>query len=152
MQFVKQNKTVLLTRRLKELCCVCLCLHPLSLYLFGFSVGEPHGDLRCIQHLVVFAAGYLIQTLLFLYSHPHSTGLLGYYVRSYGEYRLRGKLNPYLGRTYNVVRDIGQIHNSEEIKLMQDYTCIGVPKIVIVEDLVQGCCTLKEGRVERKAF
>lgn len=42
--------------------------------------------------------------------------------------RLRGKLNPYLGRTYNVVRNIEPICNSEQIKMMYDYTCGRISK------------------------
>lgn len=73
---------------------------------------------------------------------------------------MRGKLDPYLAETYMYVfRETGQTHESQQFKVMYDYTCCRHLKRPIFEDLegflagtVQGSYTLKVGEIEREAF
>lgn len=102
---------------------VWVCVwYPIFLHRLWFSVDESHVDLRCVEHLGLFA-----NTAFFLglYCHPHSIGLLGTenYARSCGKDRLRGKLDPHLARIYTLIREVGQTHEKEQFNKLYNCTC-----------------------------
>lgn len=100
---------------------VCVC-YPGFPCLLWFSVDESHVDLRCVEHLGLFANKTFF---LCLHCHPHSTGLLGAenYARSYGKDRLRRKLGPHLARIDTVVKKVVQTHERKQFKMLHNCRC-----------------------------